>query len=69
MSYQTKNYQNELRQRIFEAIQAKCITPAAVVGYLLDCGWEYTMPTKQTIINILREFGIEYIQGYWTKTK
>ena len=69
MSNRAKQEQEFLRELIHQAVLDEVYSPADVLNYIKDNGWEYTEPTKMTIIKILKENGIEYISGYWEKVK
>lgn len=59
--------QAELRAKVREAIEADILPPSEVIEYILDNGWRYEMPTRPTIIAILKENGIEYRHGAWER--
>jgi hypothetical protein len=54
---------------IGEAISKDIIDPGDVEDYLLNEGWTWELPSRQTIINILNKNHVEYISGYWSKVK
>jgi hypothetical protein len=64
-----KYIQHELSKLIGEAISKDIIDPGDVEDYLLNEGWTWELPSRQTIINILNKNHVEYISGYWSKVK
>ena len=48
-------------------VKHRIIIPTDVIDYVIDNGWEYSDPTRMTVIKILNQMGVEYIEGYWVK--
>ena len=68
MARRTQKTHNELRAAVQAAIDGGTITPTDVIAFLLDNGFD-PMPTRSTVIVVMRECGVEYISGYWVRTK
>lgn len=68
MANHTKNEQAELRAAIQAALDDNCETPTDVLEWLEDNDFE-PMPTRPTVIAIMERCGMEYISGYWVRTK
>ena len=68
MARLTKQTSADLRAAIQAAIDYGLLTPTAILDYLTDNGFE-PMPTRMTVIAIMEKCGIQYVSGYWTKTR
>jgi hypothetical protein len=68
MARYKQNQHEEVRAAIQAAVDDGAETPSAVLEWLEDNGFE-PMPTRPTVIAVLSEIGIEYVAGYWTRTK
>ena len=62
-----KHIQNELSKLVREAIGLDIIDPGNIEDYLLENGWTWDLPTRQTIINLLNRNDVEFVSGYWSK--
>lgn len=69
MAQREQIIQNRLREIIQAAIQSGAITPQAIKAYMIDNGYEYPMPSTMTLEKLMKHYGIEYVKGYWVKTK
>ena len=61
--------QDRLREIITQAIASGAITPQAIEAFMIDNGYEYDMPTRSTLEKIMKHNHIEYVRGYWVRTK
>ena len=62
-----KYIQHELDRLVKEAIGNDIIDPGDIEDYLLNEGWTWELPARQTIINVLNKNHVEFISGYWSK--
>jgi len=69
MAQKTQAVQERLREIISQAIASGAITPQAIEAFMLDNGYEYDMPTRSTLEKIMKHNHIEYVRGYWVRTK
>lgn len=68
MARLTQAQSADIRAAIQAAVDDGYIAPTDVIEYLMDNGCD-PLPTRMTVISILRECGIEYVLGYWTRTR
>ena len=69
MAQKEKVIQERLREIIGDAIQSGAVTPQAIKAFMIDNGYEYNMPTQSTLEKIMKQNHIEYVRGYWVRTK
>ena len=69
MTRTSRQEQSELRAKVKEAIDFDILAPSDIIEYILDNGWRYEMPTRPTIIAILKENGVEYKHGGWERVR
>ena len=69
MANRHRQEQNELRAKVKEAIADDILAPSDIIEFILDNGWRYEMPTRPTIIAILKENGVEYKHGGWERVR
>ena len=62
-----KHVQHELSKLVKQAVNKGLVSPGDVEDYLLENGWTYSLPARQTIINILNKNNVEFVSGYWSK--
>jgi len=68
MANHTKDQQAELRAAIQAALDDGVETPSDVLEYLEDNDFE-PLPTRPTVIAIMQKCGMEFISGYWVRTR
>lgn len=56
-----------LRQEIAAAVAEGVFSPNGIKKYLIENGWKYDLPSRPTVEKILRDNGVSFIEGYWTK--
>lgn len=56
-----------LRQAVAAAVNEGVFSPNGVKKYLIENGWKFNIPSRQTIEKLLRDNGVTFIEGYWTK--
>jgi hypothetical protein len=69
MAQKEKVIQDRLREMIDAAISAGLITPQSIEAYMIDNGWEYDLPHRATLEKIMKQKHIEYVRGYWVRTR
>ncbi len=69
MAQREQVIQQRLREIISNAIASGAITPQAIEAFMIDNGYEYDMPTRSTLEKIMKQNHIEYVRGYWVRTK